>query len=171
MIRVATFDDYEPQQLKELCKILYQAFGVGCEHVGNVPLTTGFHEPFDAHKLLEAAPKVMAFSDDKVLYLTARKLLARKLPNAGEAPTVGVAQYSGQRALITTAQVKNPSENAKAIARYAMQELGHTWGLHHCLDPRCAMYPQWTPSFPTGEASFCVFCREMSERTIRLAKS
>jgi predicted Zn-dependent protease len=52
-----------------------------------------------------------------------------------------------------------------------MQEVGHTYGLHHCLDPRCAMYPQWTPSYALGEASFCTYCRDSSDAKIRTTKS
>jgi hypothetical protein len=62
-------------------------------------------------------------------------------------------------------------ELAMREARHAMQEVGHAFGLHHCLDPRCAMYPQWTPSYPAGDASFCTFCRDQSEQKIRQTKS
>ena len=34
MIRVATFDELDPKLVKDLCKILYQAFAVGAEHTG-----------------------------------------------------------------------------------------------------------------------------------------
>ncbi len=139
MIRVVTLDEYDPKVLQALCKVLYPAFGVGSEHSGQFPPPAGLVEPFDAHKLLEQAPSVRAFSDDKVLYLTGRKLAPRKLLS-GEAPTYGISKYGGQRALVSTAHMKNVPDNVKTVARYALQELGHTWGLHHCLDPRCAMY-------------------------------
>ncbi len=170
MIRVATLDEFDPKLLQQLCKVLYTAFGVGSEPSGTVAPPSGMSEPYEPHKLLDGAPSVRAFADDKVLYLTSRKLLPRKLAT-GEVPTYGVSRYNAQRALVSSAHVKNPAENIKVLARFALQELGHAWGLHHCLDPRCAMYPHWTPSFPTGEATFCVFCREVSEQKIRLAKS
>jgi predicted Zn-dependent protease len=170
LIRVVTLDEYEPVFLKEFCKILYTAFGVGSEHVGLATVPHGQAEPYDSGKLLEAMPKVMAFADDKVLFLTARKLAARKLAT-GEAPTYGWSQYNGQRAVVSSAHVKSPAENVRVVARYAMQEVGHTLGLHHCLDPRCAMYPQWTPSYPEGDSIFCTYCREQSELKLRQAKS
>ncbi len=178
MIRVVTLDEFNPLVLKQLTKVLYTAFGVGTEHAGTVAVPSSFHEPLDAQKLLLALPKVSAFSDDKVLYLTTRKLAPRKLAS-GEAPTYGVSQYAGQRALVTTAHVKLPvdkledkvEEAVKPVARFAMQELGHTYGLYHCLDPRCAMYAQWTPTYSTAEATFCTFCRDLSEAKIRQAKS
>jgi len=170
MIRVVTLDDYDPKALQSLCKLLYQAFGVGSEHSGQHPSPAGLVEPFDGHKLLEQAPAVRAFADDKVLYVTNRKLAPRKLVS-GEAPTYGLSQYGGQRALISTAHIKNVPDNVKTVARFAMQEIGHTLGLHHCLDVRCAMYPEWVPVYLSGEPSFCVFCRDQSEQTIRMAKS
>ena len=38
MIRLATFDELEPKLVKDLCKILYQAFAVGAEHSGVLPV-------------------------------------------------------------------------------------------------------------------------------------
>jgi predicted Zn-dependent protease len=171
MIRIVTLDEYDPAVLKALSKALYTAFGVGAEHSGTVTAPHGQQEPYDASKLLETLPKVTAFTDDRVLYLTTRKLAPRKLVS-GEAPTYGLARYNGQRCIVTSAHIKGLTpETVKVLARYAMQEVGHAFGLHHCLDPRCAMYAQWTPSYPAGEASFCTFCREQSEQKIRQTKS
>jgi len=171
MIRIVTLDEFDPLVLKGLAKALYTAFGVGAEPAGEVLTPHGQQEPYDASKLLDALPKVLAFSDDKVLFLTARKLMPRKLVS-GEAPTYGLSRYNHQRCIVTTAHLKALGpDTVKTLARYAMQEVGHAFGLHHCLDPRCAMYAQWTPSFPAGEASFCTFCREQSEQKIRQTKS
>lgn len=170
MIRIYTLDEFDPALLKQLTKTLYTAFGVGAEHSGPVTVPHGQQEPYDANKLLDAMPKVHALSDDKVLFLTSRKLAPRKLAS-GEAPTFGLARYGSQRAVVTTAGIKNPVENVKLLARYAMQEVGHTYGLHHCLDPRCAMYPQWTPSYAAGDSTFCTFCRDTTDAKVRSAKS
>ncbi len=170
MIRIVTLDEYDPAVLKSLSKVLYQAFGVGAEVGGTVAVPSGFSEPFDGNKLLDALPKVGAFADDKVLYLTTRKLAPRKLPT-GEAPTYGLSRYADQRAIVSSAHVKNLTENADTLARYALQEVGHAFGLHHCLDARCSMYPQWLPTYPEGDAIFCTFCREQSEQRLRNTKS
>ena len=73
--------------------------------------------------------------------------------------------------MLSTHGFKDFEAAHKHIARHALHQIGHLWDLHHCLDPRCAMYPSWTPSFATGEALFCPFCREKSEQKIRLASS
>lgn len=170
MIRVVTLDSYDPKQLERLCRSLYTAFGVGCEHAGQFELPADLKDPLDAEQALARAPKVRSYADDKLLYLTPRKLKDRQLVS-GTAPTHGFAVYGGDRAILTTHGVKDPEAGAKLMARHAMQLLGHLWDLHHCLDPRCAMYPPWTPSYPAGDASFCTFCRDKSEQRIRLAKS
>ncbi|MFT3706605.1 MAG: hypothetical protein QM817_02955 [Archangium sp.] len=170
MIRIFTLDEFDPALMKQLTKSLYTAFGVGAEHSGPVTAPHGQQEPYDANKLLDAMPKVHALADDKVLFLTSRKLAPRKLAS-GEAPTFGLARYSAQRSVVTTTGIKNLAENVKLLARYAMQEVGHSYGLHHCLDPRCAMYPQWTPSYVTGDSIFCTFCRDTVDAKIRTTKS
>ena len=170
MIRVITLDTYEEKPLAKFRQMLYAAFAVGCEHSGSVKLPAGFGEPLEAVKLLEAIDGVRAYADDKLLYLTSRKLKDRALPS-GNCPTHGVARYAKDRAMISTAGIKNFEESLKTVGRHSLHQLGHLWELHHCLDPRCAMYPPWTPSFPTGDAIFCTFCREKSEQKIRLAKS
>ncbi len=169
MIRIVTIDEYEPAILKELTKILFQAFAVGTEHAGSVDVPPT-NEALDAHLLLNSLPKVQAYSDDKVLFITTRKLAPRKLLS-GEAPTYGLSHYNRQRAIVSSAAVKGLAENVPTFARLAMQEIGHTFGLRHCLDPRCTMYPQWTPTYLQGDAAFCVFCREQSEQRIRHLKS
>jgi len=113
---------------------------------------------------------IRAYEDDKVLFITSRKLKERELPG-GKAPTSGFAVYNKSRAIISTHGYKDLEASFKPVARNALQQIGHLWGLHHCLDPRCSMYPPWTPSFGAGEPTFCTFCREKSEQKLRLAKS
>lgn len=170
MIRVVPLDEFDTAFLGKLCKALYAAFGVGSEPAATVNVPAALHEPFDASKLLDQLPKVPAFPDDKVLFLTARKLAPRKL-FSGEAPTTGLARYGGQRAILSLAHVKTPGDDVEKVARYALQEVGHAFGLHHCLDARCAMHPTWTPSFSSGAPIFCGFCRDRIDQTVRLAKS
>ena len=60
----------------------------------------------------------------------------------------------------------------RRLARECIHFVGHLWELHHCYDPRCAMHPSWSPDLaPNPDAVLCNFCREKSERKIRLAKT
>ncbi|HYX92172.1 MAG TPA: hypothetical protein VE782_11450 [Myxococcaceae bacterium] len=170
MIRVVTLDEFDPKPLGRFAQMLYQAFGVGSEHTGSAEIPGGMAEPLDAVKLLEMLPQVRAYQDDKIVFLTQRRLADRDLPT-GKAPTHGFAMQGREKALVTIHPKKNLEEALKYAARHALHQVGHLWDLHHCLDPRCAMYPPWTPSFQIGDAVFCTFCREKSEQKIRLAKS
>ena len=170
MIRVVTLDAFDDKQLQRFCRTLYTAFGVGTEHSGSVPVPEGLGEPLDAEALIARAERVPAFADDKLLFLTWRKLKDRQLPS-GTCPTQGFSRFGRDRAVVSTAPHKDLEAGFKATARHALHQLGHLWELHHCLDPRCSMYPPWTPSFTTGEPIFCTFCRDKSEQKIRLAKS
>ena len=170
MIRVITLDEFDEKQLQQLCKTLYTAFGVGAEVSKKMSPPTGMSEPLDAVKLLQDIDTVRAYPDDKLLYLTTRKLADRDLPS-GKAPTIGFCWYGKDRALISIHPAKDLESAFKVAGRNALHQLGHTWELHHCLDPRCSMYPPWTPSFVTGDAIFCTFCRDKSEQKIRLGKS
>lgn len=171
MIRVVTLDPFDDKQLAKFCQTLYTAFGVGSEHSGHVDLPASLSStPLDGEKVLEEVKSVRAYKDDKVLFLTSRKLKDRELPS-GTAPTHGFSRYGKDRGIISTAPHKDLEAGFKTTARHALHQLGHMWELHHCLDPRCSMYPPWTPSFAAGEAIFCTFCRDKSEQKIRLAKS
>ncbi len=170
MIRVVTLDSFDEKQIARLCQTLYTSFGVGSEHSGQKEVPAGMSEPLDAEKLLAEIKGVRAYEDDKVLFITSRKLKERELAGS-KAPTPGYALYNKDRAIISTHGHKDLESAFKAVARNALQQIGHLWGLHHCLDPRCSMYPPWTPSFSAGEPIFCTFCREKSEQKLRLAKS
>jgi len=170
VIRVVTLDPFDDKQLAKLNRTLYTAFGVGSEHSGSAEVPAGIGDPLDAEKLLDQVKGIRAYQDDKVLLLTSRKLKERELPS-GVAPTQGFARQGKDRAVITLQPHKDLEAAFKPVARQALHQLGHLWELHHCLDPRCSMYPPWTPSFSQGEPIFCTFCREKSEQKIRLAKS
>ena len=170
MIRLIPMDEFEPKELEKLCRMLYAAFGVGCESAEKGSPPRGAQEPVDPAKALAEPLPIRLFRDDKVLYLTSRKLRAQKLPT-GAAPIAGYSVYGKERALVSTQGATGLESVMKPVARQALHQLGHLWDLHHCLDPRCAMSPTWTPSYDDGEASFCNFCREKSERRISRAVS
>src|SRR5712692_2937994 len=101
VIRLVTLDEYDRKDLDKLCRALYSAFGVGCEHSGSVKWPEDVGDPVDARKLLERVDSVRAYSDDKLLYLLSKKLKDRDLPS-GAVPTQGFAKYGKERAIIST---------------------------------------------------------------------
>jgi len=174
MIRIACFEKYEPPFLLALRRHLFTSFGIGCELTGQVAWPSGGAEPaegpVDGYWLLSSAPKVDGLPADCTLYLTRRKLRERKLLT-GELPSLGLSQPRKRRALLSLHPHEALEPAQKQIFRLALAELGHCFGLYHCLDPRCAMYPPWTLPQGNAEAAFCSFCRILSERHIRTHKT
>jgi predicted Zn-dependent protease len=181
MIRIVALDSFDPSDVASLCKTLYQSFGLGTEFAGErkVPASAEADDGrVDAVKLARDAwaPKVIA--DDKILYLCSADLSLQPGP-LGEPPCWGFAQQGGERAVISTRRMpaRGVSESSietfrRRLAREAIHYVGHLWDLHHCYDARCAMHPSWSPNLPASpEAELCNFCRDKSERKIRLAKT
>jgi predicted Zn-dependent protease len=181
VIRLVTLDEVDPTDLQALVKTLYAAFGLGTEHAGDRKMPrelAGKDGRVDAIRLLAEAEPIRLVADDKVLYLTKAPLSLPEGP-LGEPPCWGFAVYGGQRAVVSLANLpaRGVSEASietfrRRLAREATHAIGHLWDLHHCYDARCAMHPSWSPNLPASpEQDLCTFCREKSERKIRLAKT
>ena len=180
MIRLATLAPLDPTDTVALVETLRASFGLGTEHAGELRAPRGGAKDgsWDAIALLDAAGPVLAVADDKVLFITEAPLTLAAGP-LGAPPCWGFARYGGNRAILSLDRlpargVTEASIEAwrRRLAREAVHVIGHLWDLHHCYDARCAMHPSWSPHLgPTPDSSLCTFCREKSERKIRLAKT
>jgi predicted Zn-dependent protease len=181
VIRVVTLDKLEPADLAFLTRTLFQAFGLGTEYSGEKPVPREAQVKdgkLDAVKVLREVEPIRTFADDKVLFVTSAPLALASGP-LGEPPCWGFADYGKDRAVITIAHLpaRGVSEASieayqRRLAREAIHVVGHLWDLHHCYDARCAMHPSWSPALSASpEMELCTFCREKSERKIRLAKT
>ncbi|HCF61084.1 MAG TPA: hypothetical protein DFS52_24195, partial [Myxococcales bacterium] len=103
MIRVVALEALDEELMSGLTRILYQAYGLGCEFAGEVELPDEALKAgkLDAPLLLEKVERVASYADDKILYVTNQPLAPRSLPS-GKAPTPGFAQYAGECAVLTT---------------------------------------------------------------------
>jgi archaemetzincin len=181
VIRIVTLAPFDEGDVAFLIRTLYQAFGLGTERAGDRKLPREAEADggrYDPVKLLEEVSPVRAIADDKVLFLTAAPLAIKAGP-LGEPPCYGYAEYGGHRAVVSTARFapRGVTEASieifrRRLARESIHFVGHLWDLHHCYDPRCAMHPSWSPGLPADpEHNLDTFCREKSERKIRLAKT
>lgn len=193
MIRLVTIADgtatpgtelaspFDPADITFICRTLFQAYGLGTEFSGVVPVAKearGDDGRFDAEALLEKAPAVRSYADDKLIFIAPVPLALKGGP-LGEPPCWGFAQYGGRRALVSTSKLPNRGATEasietwrKRLGREAIHTVGHLWDLHHCYDPRCSMHPSWSPNLAANpEMGLCTFCREKSEQRIRLAKT
>jgi len=80
----------------------------------------------------------------------------------------GQAQLGGRGALVSTHRLHNrfyglpedPQLYAERIAKEAIHELGHTFGLLHCLDPACVMRSStYVEDVDQKSLEFCLTCR------------
>ncbi|AKU91884.1 hypothetical protein [Vulgatibacter incomptus] len=179
MIRVVTLDGFQDGDVDALCKLLFQAFNLGAELAGELPLPEEARRQdgtYDAALLLDEAETVKLVADDKLLYVTHSSLFQPSGP-VGTPPTHGFAQFGGQRAVVTTSLFpkvleEGSDEFRKRLAKQAVHEMGALWELHSCIDPKCSMHPPWTEGFAANhEPVLCTFCREKSEERIRMAKT
>jgi predicted Zn-dependent protease len=181
VIRIVTLAPIAPEDMASLTRTLYQAFGLGTEPAGTRALPPEAEDDdgrYDAVKLLAEVDPVKAFADDKILYLTDAELSVKPGP-LGEPPCYSFSQYGGEKAVLSLSKLpaRGASEASieayrRRLARESIHAVGHLWDLHHDYDARCAMHPSWSPSLPSDpEINLCNFCREKSERKIRLAKT
>jgi archaemetzincin len=172
VINVVTLEPFDADEVQAVCRALFTAYGVGCEQTGalNLPEAARTSDGLDAEKLLA---EVETFADDKVLYLIQQPFKQRKSP-VGLLPTLGFSDFGKERAalsakLVTQGQT-TPEGRAARLSKLAVHEVGHLWDLHHCIDTRCSMTPPWGVNFVTGStAELCSFCRDKSERRMKLS--
>ncbi len=88
----------------------------------------------------------------------------------------GEAQLSGRVAVVSTARLGDtplvPGEAARIALRLqkeAVHELGHTFGLLHCRDVRCAMAR--SPSLRHVDAKAPALCRDCREKSLELLQN
>ena len=77
----------------------------------------------------------------------------------------GEAQLNGRSAVVSTARLGAPGAPAgdkvlfSRLAKECVHELGHTYGLTHCTDPRCVMSRSASViDVDTKTATFCHDC-------------
>lgn len=80
----------------------------------------------------------------------------------------GLADRGGRRAVIALPRLRssfyrereNEALFLERAAKEAIHELGHTYGLTHCPNPRCVMhFSNWIGDTDVKQAQFCATCR------------
>jgi len=177
MIRIVTLSEFPPDVIDYVSRRLHAAYGMGSEleGEGEMPASALDDEQsaYDAVKAVdEMDDDVALYADDKILYLTKEPLIAPEGP-MGRGPVDGYAQYGGGKAIATSHGLSDKNVPLEVgLAKRAAHYVGHLWDLHHCFDPRCSMHPGWSPGFSAyPEVALCLFCREKSERKIKLGST
>jgi archaemetzincin len=177
VIHIVTISELPRLVVQQVCRRLFVNYGVGAEYAAHQPLARG--GDVDAVAMLSTGGKASSFADDKTLFLTDEPLTLPRGP-MGVPPSGGYADPARGSAIVTTWGIELPKlrggdEDEKAwlafaeqVARRAVQQIGFLWGLHRCVEMRCAMTAPWLADAPPA---LCDFCRERSEARIRLARS
>lgn len=127
----------------------------------------------DASELLRAVAAAGPANPARVLGVTAHDLF---LP--GLSFVFGQAQLEGRAALLSVARLRQefyglPCDTLLLIRRActeAIHELGHTFGLVHCRDPRCVMSLSTTVNQVDAKLpEFCGSCRILLQESAAVA--
>ena len=119
---------------------------------------------YNALVLLEALLDLPG--SERLLGLVARDLFIPMLTHV-----FGQAQLNGRGAVLSTYRLDNrvyglaPDEPlfAERVAKEAVHELGHAFGLVHCRDPGCVMHSStFVEEIDLKGATFCIACRQRS---------
>ena len=76
----------------------------------------------------------------------------------------GEAQYGGKYAVVSTYRLKHPDERIyfERVFKETNHELGHTFGLKHCEDPKCVM--SFSNSIMDVDRKSCDFCPKCRQK-------
>jgi len=139
--------EVEQSLLAELAKQLENVFGRGCQVGQALP------HPWSAYDLERDQYRAQMVLDviSGLRSIPAERLLGVvdvDLYTPGLNFVLGLATMGGREAVIGLARLRqsfyslaeDPSLFRHRTLKEAVHELGHTYGLRHCLDPDCVMY-------------------------------
>jgi len=169
---VAVGDGVDPDRLDALAADLARVFGVSC-HVRKGALDASFardaaREQYHSTAILERLRGLDADPGVRVLGVTAHDLFVPIFTFV-----FGEAQLEGHCAAVSWYRLSEehyglPADEGKLrerLAKEAVHELGHTFGLHHCEDWRCVMASSHSVErLDLKGVEFCEECGRAVER-------
>jgi archaemetzincin len=167
MITLVPFGHVTQEILTELQQRLHEVFGAEVTVSSSISTPDWAYEPlrsqYDAGSLLQTLPEGKAH--DRILGIVDQDLFMPRLNFV-----FGVADTHGRRAIISLARLRQEfyglapdlSLFLLRATKEAVHELGHTWELEHCPDPRCVMYFSNSHGDTDHKGyQFCLQCRAM----------
>ena len=165
MITLVPIGEVEDTVLKSLAPPLTEILGQEAEVAGTLPLPRGGWSQSRRQHLASALLALVPVPapGNRALGITGADLYAPGLNFV-----FGIADIEGRLALISLARLRPESYGSppddtlflQPAVKEAVHELGHTYGLGHCRDPRCIMHFSNTlHDTDVKGPGFCAACR------------
>ena len=131
---------------------------------GRDPVRNQYNSTWILSQILKIAPEESC----KVLGVTSVDLYIPVLTYV-----FGEAQLVGKAAVVSTYRLrdelyglpKNPQRLKERLAKEAIHELGHTFGITHCREPECIMYSTtYAEEIDFKSKNFCKACSSKLEQ-------
>ena len=165
MITLVPFEQIPQKFMEELTIRLEEVFATTVVISSPLSIPKGAYEPhrdqYNAGPLLQALR--MGDVHERIVGIVDKDLFVPQLNFI-----FGIADPEGRRALIAVSRLRQEFYGLTAnftlfllrALKEAVHELGHTWGLGHCLDPHCVMYfSNSLIDTDRKEYQFCHRCR------------
>ncbi|UCG94914.1 MAG: archaemetzincin family Zn-dependent metalloprotease [Candidatus Aerophobus sp.] len=158
--------------LVKISNILKESFGLSVIFLdsfihleeGRDPIRNQYNSTWILSQLLKQVPEESC----KILGVTEKDLYVPVLTYV-----FGEAQLNGKAAVVSIYRLrdelyglpKNPQRLKERLEKEAIHELGHTFGLIHCRNPECVMYPTtYAEEIDYKSKNFCRVCSDFLKK-------